>query len=84
MDRIEVEPALVMCAFRYALGRRSYMVGLVADEVDRVKDKLSFHVKDRMIDEIMEAIDDEAAGDPCDVQTWQGLKQKLVKDIYGG
>lgn len=33
--RVEVDPALVSCSVRYALGRHSYLPGLVADEVRR-------------------------------------------------
>ena len=32
---ISVDPVIVTCAVRYALGRRSYMPGLIADEVRR-------------------------------------------------
>lgn len=30
---VTVDPVIVTCAVRYALGRRSYMPGLVADQV---------------------------------------------------
>ena len=33
--RVEVDPVLVSCSVRYALGRHSYLPGLVADEVRR-------------------------------------------------
>ena len=38
--RVEVDPALVSCSVRYALGRHSYLPGLVADEVRRTWPKL--------------------------------------------
>ena len=33
--RAEMDPVILSCAVRYALGRHSYMPGLVADEVRR-------------------------------------------------
>jgi hypothetical protein len=39
-ERVEVEPVIVSCAVRYALGRMSYLPGLVADEVRSVWPKL--------------------------------------------
>lgn len=33
--RTEVDPVVLTCAVRYALGRRSYLPGLICDEVRR-------------------------------------------------
>lgn len=38
--RVSVDPVVVTCAVRYALGRSSYMPGLIADEVRRCWDGL--------------------------------------------
>ena len=40
--RVEVDPALVSCSVRYALGRHSYLPGLVADR-DRLRDAVAAH-----------------------------------------
>lgn len=39
-DRIAVDPVALSCAVRYALGRHSYLPGLICDEVRRCWDDL--------------------------------------------
>ena len=34
-ERVEMDPVILSCAVRYALGRHSYLPGLIADEVRR-------------------------------------------------
>lgn len=34
-DRVDTDPVVVSCAVRYALGRLSYLPGMIADEVRR-------------------------------------------------
>lgn len=64
---------LLIYAFRYALGRRSYAVADVANVLRRAWPDLSHADKHLYKLEIREAITRECAGDEQDVKTWQAL-----------
>lgn len=76
------EEQILICAVRYALGRQSYMVGVVADYVNSVKEKLSKNCRDILVRDITEAIDfyhehDTTCGMECDERTWLNLLEAL-------
>lgn len=77
---------IVLCAMRYAIGRRTYMTGLVADYIK--KNWLYVNAKDRAFllrDLTEEIVHGEAnpamrwLGDDCDVASWMEL-QKFMKE----
>ena len=68
-----VSENMIMWAFRYALGRRT---GAVWDVVSQLKEhwtKLEQHTRDQIKHEIEIAIDQDRAGDDCDVKTWNEI-----------
>lgn len=76
------EETILICAVRYALGRQSYMVGVVADYVNSVKEKLSKNCRDILVRDITEAIESchkhgTTCGMECDERTWQNLLEAL-------
>ena len=64
---------ILISAFRYALGRATYMPGVVAAEIKRQWPNLSESDRGLFRREIKEAIDRGMAGMECDVATWEGL-----------
>lgn len=79
------EELIYLCAFRYALGRRSYIVGVVTNFL-RIA-KLSPQAKRLIIKEINEAQKYHRLGDKIDAENWQSLKwefeEQLLKNKNG-
>lgn len=70
--------SVLICALRYALGRRSYMVGTVTRYIISEIPKLSDKCKKIMITDIEQA---PSYGDDCDKEDWMLLLKKLREDI---
>ena len=73
---------IVLCAFRYALGRRSYIVSTVADFITNNIDLVPKNFRDLMVDEITMGENNEyfySLGDDCDKVTWLKLRDFLKK-----
>ena len=51
------EQIILFCAFRYALGRRTYVSGVVSERLISLNESLSQNEKDKYIREIKEAIE---------------------------
>lgn len=58
------------CAFRYALGRRTYVVDSVCNEIERLAPEISEKTRHRMIAEIDEAVNSGNAGMQMDSNRW--------------
>lgn len=76
------EEQILICAVRYALGRRSYIVGVVADYVEAKKDELSEQCKAIIVRDIQEEYDfyhrrGMTLGDDCDERDWLNLAFSL-------
>lgn len=69
---------LLICSFRYALGRTTYVVSEVVDIIIRHKKELRTSVKLLMIREIKWALDHNQAGLQCDRQQWERLLNELI------
>jgi hypothetical protein len=68
-----VSEAFIMCGFRYALGRRTYIVGEVCRNLVLVWEDLSELTRKQIKAEIREAIDRGHAGLDCDVEDWKKI-----------
>lgn len=74
-----------VAAFRYALGRRTYMVFTIADFIKTNIALVPQNIINLMIREITEAEQNhndglyKALGDDCDVKTWLSLREFLIK-----
>jgi len=72
---------IVLCALRYALGRRTYVVSTVAEYIAKIKNP-----SDWLIDQVITEIDRQEKdkfgnlnplGDDCDVVVWNSLRDKM-------
>lgn len=82
---MKVEEEILICAVRYALGRRSYIVGVVAEYVALKKKELSKYCVNILIRDIGEEIEryrlcGVTCGDECDDRTWRNLL-KVLKEV---
>lgn len=69
---------LISCAFRYALGRRTYVVGSVVETILANWDHLSSQTKVRFVQEIREHKKQWGdVGMECDEREWQKIIDKL-------
>lgn len=74
-----------VAAFRYALGRRTYMVFTIADFIKTNIALVPQNIINLMIQEITEAEQNhndglyKALGDDCDVKTWLSLREFLIR-----
>lgn len=70
---VQVEPVFLMYAFRYALGRMTYVVSDVADALIAHRDALQPTWRQQIIEEITRAIAENRAGMPMDVDRWRSV-----------
>jgi hypothetical protein len=77
-DKILVDEDILGCAVRYALGRSTYMVGLVCDQVlTLMRDKkLSIKLTHNILRDIKEA--DSLGNHSIDINAWNNLKESLA------
>lgn len=73
--------ALGCSALRYALPRRSYAGGMVADAITERLALFGVNDLTRMAREIDEAIRDDLAGDAPDVARWERLARDLREEV---
>lgn len=69
------------CAFRYGLGRRTYVVSSICNTLYEFRNYLSNHNKQRIINEIEEAQKENNLGHSCDRVNWLWLKDKFEEDL---
>ncbi|WP_215507634.1 hypothetical protein [Peptoniphilus sp. EMRHCC_23] len=65
---------LYIAAFRYALGRSTYIVDIIARILKDNSDELTEKSKDLIIKEIAEC---KNLGMDCDAKAWRGLSEHL-------
>ena len=68
---------LILSAFRYALGRMTYIVPVVAGVIGESKDRLDSQAIDLIIQEIEDAEKRDGLGMECDIDVWLKLKKEL-------
>lgn len=68
---------LMVYAFRYALGRKTYVTIAMSDILMKYKDKLSQDSKDLICRDIQYAIDVNNYGMPMDKDIWEIVKSEL-------
>lgn len=69
------------CAFRYALGRRTYAVDSVCSEIERLAPEISQKTRHRMIAEIDEAVSTGNAGMQMDNNRWIMCRSVLAHSL---
>lgn len=73
MNDVTVPAAVLMCAFRHALGRQSYVAHLVAGELIAHRDALGPDWRRQVTQDIEVAIAEGRAGEPFDVERWRAV-----------
>lgn len=69
-----LDPKLVLVfAFRYALGRRTYASMAMCDELMHNWDELPEFLRKQIKDDIAHAIEHGIAGDDCDIASWNKI-----------
>ena len=69
---------ILIAAFRYALGRMSYMPSVVAGAIEQCWAELTEHDQRLIKREIDEAIERGHAGMDCDIATWRRVLELPV------
>lgn len=62
---------VLICAFRYALGRSTYVSSEISHIIIGVWDDLSISYRELIQREIRDAIERDMAGMDCDVAEWE-------------
>jgi hypothetical protein len=78
--RLDMKESVLICAFRYALGRMTYVVSDVADCIEAQaisSEGLSTGARKVIVNEINEAIEEDALGMDMDAQKWIKLRDLL-------
>ena len=75
------EDITIGCAFRYALGRMTYVVDSVANEIERRVAEISTKTLARLVREIEEAVNTERAGMTCDVDRWLKCRDVILAQL---
>ena len=83
---MEAEEMILICAVRYALGRMSYIVGVVAEYVAVKQSGLSkecINIIIRDIEEELKRYHDagQTLGMECDERTWVRLLERLKEGV---
>lgn len=75
IDPVEVDAyslsSMLLCAFRYSLGRMTYITGDCADWLNRYWEIMPIAWKKQIHDDIRGAIERSQAGHQCDVSNWE-------------
>lgn len=82
MAMITIEEQIIICAVRYALGRRSYIVGVVCEYVESKISTLSEGCINIIIRDVEEELHryhkaGQPLGDYCDERDWYRLLELL-------
>lgn len=72
----------MICAFDYAVGRQTYVVGDVATDLILSSEYLTQRGREYIIKEINKRLDENALGGDCDKEQW--LKVKKVLEVQCG
>ena len=81
MSMCVVESGVLISAFRYALGRKSYVTQEIASAITANVANLTREDKQLIVTEITEAIEKDEAGMALDVELWVNCKTELVKNL---
>lgn len=69
-----IDPIILFCAFRYALGRKSYVISSVVDAIHKNWSQISIGEKRQFAEEILEyKIKFGNLGMQCDEREWMSI-----------
>lgn len=76
---VQVDSSLLIYSFRYALGRRTGAPGDVAAALVEHGEVLQVYERHQIVREIEQAIAEDRAGAPCDVDEWRQVVRAFAK-----
>lgn len=77
MVSVKLPDVFLLYSFRYALGRMTYAVGDVADQLIAYRDILQPDWRQQIVQDIHNAIENGAAGHECDVKRWREVAEAM-------
>ena len=77
---LEVSELTLVASFRYALGRQTYIVPEVVENILKNWAFLSLKFKTKIKEEIQEAIKNNHAGSDIDIEQWNMILEKDIED----
>ena len=75
----DLEQFVVIAAFRYTLGRRSYAVSIITQWLIKNWDNIDVNDQNLIRKEIQEALDTHSAGMKMDEQEWERVLRRGEK-----
>jgi len=69
----DYQDEMLLCAFRYCLGRRTYMVNICVENIIKNWNKIGSRLKEILHKEIRQAQSRNQLGDPCDAMDWEKI-----------
>lgn len=78
MNQLDKNITLV-CAMRYALGRKTYVVSSVVNQIVENWHNIDQSSKEVILEEINDAINKNEAGMDCDINEWKKVIDYAIK-----
>jgi hypothetical protein len=72
-----VDETVLFCAFRYAIGRKTYVVSSVVDSILTNWDSISLASKELFVKEIHEYYEEGNLGHQCDIECWNKILKRF-------
>jgi hypothetical protein len=79
-NEIKISELTLMASFRYALGRTTYIVSEVVENILKNWDQLSDKIKINMTKEIKDAIDNNNIGNQIDLEQWHKISTRKLDE----
>lgn len=76
------EEELILCAFRYCLGRSTYFVFAITEHIVEKWDTISVRIRKAIVEETTEAIERGHAGDEVDCDLWKAVLEYAIKTNF--
>jgi hypothetical protein len=75
--KVEFNSFVTLSAFRYALGKKGYVVSEVAEYIINNWNNLEIGHQFLIVREIKEAIKNNKTDDDCDIECWKNVLRKI-------
>jgi molybdopterin converting factor small subunit len=79
---LEVSELTLVASFRYALGRKTYVVSAIVENILKNWSSLSIKFKAKIKEEIQEAIKKNNAGSDIDIEQWNTILEKDDEIVF--
>ena len=79
---LEVSELTLVASFRYALGRKRYVVSAIVEDILNNWSSLSIKFKTKIKEEIQEAMKNNNAGSDIDIEQWNRILEKDDEIVF--